>query len=332
MSYRTQLFYDVDEVKQALSSFQNGYQRQALSDGIQKDAFHCGIGVYGDEELKSIAVLYHNPQLELNGKAAWCLGNFESIYDTAAAKRVFDRAVEECSLHNIGVLIGPMNGSTWNNYRFRLEPFNEVPAFMSEPDHQRFYPSLWESFFSRSQDYFSAIAGEPDYFNPRHRFRRAELEQLGVRFRSLDVSNLEEELDKLYDFNAVAFASNFLYSRIQREAFVLKYLSMKAVLKPEMVRIAESNSGEIVGFVLAFADVYAQEGKRLVVKTLARSKDTELKGLGAVLLDDLFSGVQAHGFNSVIHAFMIDDGLSTPVSAALGGRKYCSYRLYYHEF
>lgn len=332
MSYRTFLYYDVDEVKETLSCFRKGYMRPALSDGIQKDAFHCGIGAYNDEELKSVAVLYHNPQLELNGKSAWCLGNFESENDSVATKVLFDRAVEECLLHDVHVLIGPMNGSTWNNYRFRLEPYSEVPAFMSEPDHQRYYPELWSSYFSGSQDYFSAIAGEPHYFNARHRLRRAELEQLGVKFRSLEVSRLEEELDKLYDFNATAFASNFLYSGIQREAFVLKYLSMRAVLKPEMVRIAENKSGEIVGFVLAFNDMYAQEKKQLVVKTLARSKDSELKGLGAVLIDDLFSGLQAERFESVIHAFMIDDGLSTPVSAALGGRKYCSYRLYYHEF
>ena len=83
---------------------------------------------------------------------------------------------------------------------------------------------------------------------------------------------------------------------------------------------------------MAFVDLFATNKKQLVVKTLARSKEADLKGLGAVLLDDLFSGLKDQGFESVIHAFMIDDGLSTPVSEALGGRKYCSYRLYYHEF
>lgn len=331
MSYRTTLFYDVDEAKNALSCFQKGYMRPALSEGIQKDAFHCGIAVY-DDEMKSIAVLYHNPQLELAGKPAWCLGNFESVHDQVAAKVLFDRAVEECLLHDVHVLIGPMNGSTWNSYRFRLEPYEAVEAFLSEPDHRDYYPALWASYFTQSQDYFSAKTGAPAYFDVRQRTRRAELEALGVRFRSLDVSRLEEELNRLYDFNTTAFATNFLYSGIQREAFVLKYLGMKSLLKPEMVRIAENAQGEIAAFVLAFVDLFATNKKQLVVKTLARSKEADLKGLGAVLLDDLFSGLKDQGFESVIHAFMIDDGLSTPVSEALGGRKYCSYRLYYHEF
>jgi GNAT superfamily N-acetyltransferase len=126
----------------------------------------------------------------------------------------------------------------------------------------------------------------------------------------------------------VAFQTNQFYSPISENAFVEKYIEAQKLISPDYVRIAEDAEGHPVGFVFTFPDLMYREGKRLIVKTLARHPDNKWRGLGMHLISEVFSKAKSDGFTTAIHAFMAQAGTSAPVSGHLGSSNYAHYKLY----
>ena len=59
------------------------------------------------------------------------------VEDDHISNFFLDHIIKEAKKLNYGFLIGPMNGSTWDNYRFSLH--NNFNNFLLEPYHPVYY-------------------------------------------------------------------------------------------------------------------------------------------------------------------------------------------------
>jgi len=273
------------------------------------------------------AALYNNPHLKYKMKKSFCIGNYESINDKIISSQLLNFICFEAKKIGAEYIIGPMNGSTWDNYRFSQH--HNFPNFFLEPYHHLYYNDHFlNSGLEIISNYYSSIDNSFIFNQPEVLKREKEFEQLGVTFRNINLADFENELIKLYKFNSLVFKSNFLYTPISEATFINKYKATKNVLNPDFVIIAEDETNNIIGYFLFFTDFFNTNEKSLIAKTGARHPDKKWTGLGHVIGNLIYRKAAEQGYKSSIHAFILEVGTSTALSKNFAGNIYKNYALY----
>ena len=194
------------------------------------------------------------------------LGFFASINDVAAAKRCLLAAVEWLRGRGCRLIVGPIDGDTWHEYRLNVGPWDD-PLFLSEPSNPDFYPRLWsESGFRVLESYHSKIVERIDAILPVVQPSLDAAVSKGYQFRPIDLSRFDSELDVIYDLSIASFADNFLYESIERDEFKRLYQSARSVVDEDLVWFASDENDNPVGFLFCIIDyraaVDAMRGKQ----------------------------------------------------------------------
>jgi GNAT superfamily N-acetyltransferase len=247
--------------------------------------------------------------------------------DGAIFSRLLQHACAELTDHRCTLAVGPVDGSTWRNYRCITDRGTQPPFFL-EPQHPPQWPTQFEraGFFPLAR-YFSALCVDPTYDDPRIRRAQDRLIANGVRVRNLRAENLEADLLGLFDVARTAFRSNLLYSEPSAEEFLAECRTLAAVAPLDFVLLAE-RAGEPVGFVFAVPDLLQRRRGEpvdtLIIKTLAALPERGLAGLGQWLLADVQRRAHAQGLHRAIHALVRDAGHLQRISGrtAVPIRKY----------
>jgi hypothetical protein len=301
--------------------------RLQQGDAINREFLESCIVLLQGEKPIARAAVYNNPGLFYEEMKAAAVGNYECIDDPIAAKMLLGEVRLVCRKMGAAYLIGPMNGSTWDNYRFSSH--HQHPNFLLEPYHQLYYNQQFTTCgFEEIANYNSSIDTNIICDHAETLKREAFFIEQGICFRTIDMDNYELELKKLYPFISNAFSSNFLYSPISWESFREKYLAAAKIIKPEYVMLAEDSEGQLLSLIFCYEDLYNRKEKSLVIKTIARDANPKWAGLGGVLGNRLMRAVQKAGFESVVHAFMIQDATSLDLSQKYLGTFYKNYKLY----
>jgi GNAT superfamily N-acetyltransferase len=262
------------------------------------------------------------------------IGHYESTHGGAAAL-MLRRAIIDLRQRGAERILGPMNGSTWGRYRFVLPPElgegDPEPPFLSEPTNPPEYLlDFREAGFRVAARYESAIIDDLSAPDPRRDELAERVRARGAVIRPLDLDRFDDELRALYELSVGAFAENLYYSPIAFEEFRARYLPLRPLLDPELVRMAEDADGRLLGFVFAFPDLLTmQAGRptRAVLKTLATAPAARGLGLGAFLTDEVRRLAHEKGYASVIHALMQADNASIRISRHTA-RVFRRYALY----
>jgi hypothetical protein len=267
--------------------------------------------------------IYHNRQLRHKGKPTIQLGAFESISDHEVVKALLDAACERSAKWNAAYALGPLDGSTWNEYRF-ITGSNGQPRFLTEMQHPDYYPPLWQQAgFKPVSDYVSNIAPlEPRLTDPN--FFDAHRLQVG----SLDLNDLRTELEKVYPLCSAAFSKSPYFSPISAELFVEKLMPLKPLLGGSFTRIVRNEGGVPIAFVLCLPDLLDASKKQLVIKTIAKSPACKIAGLISILSQNVLNEAWELGYREVIHAFMHSSNRSVERSREFAGRTIRNYALF----
>lgn len=305
-----------------------GSIRQKQSDGINHEFLHtCLVYLENDKPMARLA-LYFNPSLRYNDTLAACIGNYESVDDSDIPKELITCAEGIAKRNACRYVIGPMNGSTWDSYRFSMH--NDHPNFFLEPYHHLYYN---ENFISAGYKpvavYYSMLDRTMDDEKAEVKKREKELIEMGVTFRSIDLDNYEGELDRMHEFSMKAFRNNFLFTPLSLETFRNKYLPLKNFITPGHVLIAQQGE-QTVGLAFCIDDHYSKEPV-LIFKTLARDNNKAYSGLGNVLGNMMTRYAKENGYKAVIHAFMLGTNASRDLSKQYSGEYYKHYQLYGKE-
>lgn len=277
---------------------------------------------------KGRVVLYNNPNLYFNGEKAMALGHFECVNEPEEANALLLAAENKAKQLGAKWIIGPMNGSTWDSYRFSLS--QDSPNFFLEPYHHLYYNELWQQAgFETIATYSSSLDRQMSLFNPEKLISyETTFNELGVLIRPIDLENYEMEISKVHSFCEAVFKNNFLYTPISEREFIQKYIPIKGFINPEYVLLAEDAEKNLVAIFFAVADIYNGTTHTLIVKTIARNPNPIYAGLIQIMCNRAVAAAKLNGFKQMIHAFMHDDNKSNNVSRNFSGEVFRQYALY----
>lgn len=225
------------------------------------------------------------------------------------------------------VALGPMDGNTWRSYRFITQAGHEPPFFL-EMQHPHSYPGQWEAAgFTPFSRYVSAVASVQGNHGP---LPHLPSHGPSLTIRPLDATAWEKELTAIHQLSLQAFTRNVLYTPLPLSAFLAQYHPLQAVLRPELVLLAEHDQ-QLVGYLVGVPNQLANAGPStdtVIFKTMARHPSPQYKGLGNRLFVQLHQQVHALGYRRVIHAFMHQANASLQLSQRVGGHVMREYTLF----
>ena len=242
------------------------------------------------------------------------IGHYAAL-DDRAGKALLDAACQLLKEQGCELAIGPIDGSTWRNYRFVSE--GDAPAFFLEPSNPKAYPQQWQNAgFLTLASYYSVLQTD---LNPAEHTRGclAKLKSKGIEIRQLNREKLDAELEAIFELSLKSFAQNFLYTPISKDEFIAQYTQVLPYLKDELVLVAETKD-QALGFIFALPDLAQQmRGETLdtfIIKTLATHPDYGGQGIASCLTALCIERARALGFKKAIHALMLETNRSRQIS------------------
>ncbi len=272
----------------------------------------------------------------LHGVSGECglIGHFEA-HDAEAAQLLLEEACVALAARGVSRVLAPINGSTWGRYRLALpgadDPAHEPAPFFGEPVNPSAYPAWFQSAgFTVAARYESRVDESPDEPAADARELAERVARAGIRVRTLDPANFTAELRVLFELSLAAFAGNLYYTPIAWEEFRVQITGLRALLRPELVLIAENAMGRPVAFQFAYPDPLGAEAgePRAIVKTVATLPEARGRGLAGHMLDLLRERSAGLGARSVIHALMHVANFSMHMSSRHRSRVFRRYALY----
>lgn len=258
--------------------------------------------------------LWWNQVPPLEGEKLGVIGLFESNSKEDSIF-ILEKANSILKEHLCTKAVGPMNGNTWQNYRFVTKTSERDPFFM-EPQQPPDWPQWWQDAgFENWQKYCSLIQplSEEDPRAPRVLTR---LSKNGVHIRPINTSEFERDLKAVFKVCLDAFRQNVLYTDVDESIFLSKYLPFADKLDPRFVLVAESE-GQCCGFIFSVPDLsQKQRGKEIdtiILKTLAINPNRKFAGLGILLVDLVQKEAREAGLKYAIHALMHNNNSSANI-------------------
>ncbi len=269
---------------------------------------------------------YENYYLKYKNKRACCIGSYECINNSEIAEKIIKFAIELARKNGFEYLIAPMEGSTWDNYRFSIH--NDKANFFMEPEHHTYYNQQFtENGFEEIAHYYSNIDKNPTFDDDLIFETEKCIKNKGGIIRHIDINDFENELYKIAKFSIESFKNNFLYTPITPEYFVRKYINYKHIFIPELIQIIEKDD-EIQGLTFALPNLADPDKKSIIGKTVARKQDSPFSGIGNYFAANMNKTALQFGYSEVIHALIISDNASRKISKKSNGKFYKEYKLY----
>ena len=276
--------------------------------------------------------LWHN-RPDYNGRKTSYIGNV-NIHEKYRKneEQLFNKVFEELKKEGIEIIIGPLNGTTWNKYRYVTEKGSRR-QFLLEPWNEDYSVSLFEKLgFKPLAGYISTVMEGMDSDGRRNLNKKIEKLKKFDYYKDIKVESAENKdlltvLNKVYDLTVEAFKNNFLYSELEREIFLKMYMSYEDKIIKKFFKMLYLGD-ELIGYVFGIPD-YAELGYKgkidtIILKTIAVSPIYNGKGMGYILINSLVEEAEKEGYENVIYALMHQSNVSKNIGLLLGNmlRKY----------
>ena len=270
--------------------------------------------------------LWHN-RPDYNGRKTSYIGNV-NIHEKYRKneEQLFNKVFEELKKEGIEIIIGPLNGTTWNTYRYVTEKGSRR-QFLLEPWNEDYSVSLFEKLgFKPLAGYISTVMEGMDSDGRRNLNKKIEkLKKFDyyedIRVESAENKDLLTVLNKVYDLTVEAFKNNFLYSELEREIFLKMYMSYEDKIIKKFFKMLYLGD-ELIGYVFGISD-YAELGYKgkidtIILKTIAVSPIYNGKGMGYILINSLVEEAEKEEYENVIYALMHESNVSKNIGLLLG--------------
>lgn len=271
--------------------------------------------------------IYINPALRCDGNPSICIGAYACYPDDNIAMTLMQHAKRICKELGYNYAVGPMNGSTWDAYRFSLN--EDKDSFLMDV-HQ---PSYYNSQFTNSG--FEQIASYKSNVLIDLSFDQTQLDKFesyflnkGACFRNISMTKVEDELYDIARFCNQAFADNFLFTETDPAEFIRKYMKAAPYFDPSLIWIVENDEGAIQALLFAIPDKLDPSGETLIIKTMACLPNTKFRGVSTYLARKSKQIAVERGFKKIIHALFLDDNLSEKASKNMNAMTHKQYALY----
>lgn len=279
-----------------------------------------------NKEIAGSLNLWHN-RPNYNGRKTSYIGNV-NIHEKYRKNedKIFNKVFKELKKKGIKTIIGPLNGTTWNTYRYVTDKRNH-PPFLMEPFNEEYYVELFKKIgFEPLAYYISTIMENMNPVQRGHLSKKIEKLKKFDYYKDTTVKSAENNdlitvLNKVYDLTIEAFKNNFLYSELDREIFLKIYMNYEDKIVKKFFKMLYLKD-ELIGYVFGIPD-YAEleyKGKieTMILKTIAISPKYNGKGMGYILIDELVKEAEKSGYKNVIYALMYEKNISKNIGLLLG--------------
>lgn len=288
------------------------------------------LDLYMEDDLGirlAACAIWYDEEVELSPKDAkklstqkvriGTIGHYSS-FDPEYGIAIINEACEILFACGCNYIIGPMDGSTWASYRLVTEP-GDYPPFFLEPTNRNEWPDEFlKAGFKPIAEYTSALNSDLTRKNPKLVAAAERLRSNGITIRTVDPSQMNDELERIYEMSLTAFENNFLFMPVDEDYFTPQYQKIMKFIRPELVFLAEHN-GELVGYLFGIPDMLQQKRKEeintVIIKTVATLPGRLYAGLGQALIEQCHSAALELGYVKAIHALMYEGNNSKNISS-----------------
>ncbi len=308
----------------------------------------------GGQVVGRIAAVKDPRYNEFHGTKWGFFGLFECINDVGVARALLDVAERWVRERGFDTLVGPMNFSTNAECGLLVEGFDKPPAVLMTYN-PAYYGTLFEACgFAKAKDLYAwelSSSATP----PEKVVRIAEKirEREGIKVRHVRLDEFDAEVQRIKDIYNAAWEKNWGFVPMTEAEFDHMAKEMKAIVKPELLLIAEVK-GEPVAFSMTLPDgneaIKAANGRlttfglpiglvklvlasrrirRLRLVTLGIKEGYRRRGLDAILYLDTIRTAKKLGYEGGEIGWTLEDNhLVNRAIESMGGKKSKTYRLY----
>ena len=209
----------------------------------------------GRNPVARTAVVINRLHEEKFGVKAAFFGFFESANDHEAVRHLFEAVERYCKSEKVEFLEGPFNPNHYSELGLQASGYDTPPSFFQTYNPEYYHALLREVGFHVSARMITAKNERVrDYVLQRYGTRTPVTESQGFRIRSLLLSDLKRELERIrYVFND-AFSANWHFLPESREEYEFSAKFLRLVSSPELIKIVE-HRGEPVAVLMCVWDI-----------------------------------------------------------------------------
>jgi len=281
-------------------------------------------------------------------------GMFESIDDVSVAGGLFDAAASWVKAQGFAEMMGPFNFSTNYECAVLVEGFEAPPAVMMTYN-PRYYDALYTACgFAKAKDLWaydlsSSVPPPEKVVRVAEKIRQRE----GLVIRPIRMDDFANEVRRVKEIYNAAWEDNWGFVPMTDHEFDHIAKEMKAILRPELVLIAEVK-GDPVAFSMTLPDAnYALKAaggrltkwglpigliklllasrriRRLRLITLGIKEGFRKRGIDAVLYLETITTAKRLGYSGGEISWTLEDNhLVNRAIEMMGGKKTKTYRIY----
>lgn len=304
------------------------------------------------EAVGRIAAITNQRHNEYHKDNTGFFGFLDGINDPEVFHNLLDTAKVWLREKGKDFMIGPMNPSTNDEIGILIKGFDTPPYFMMT-HNPPYYKNLMEELgYQKIKDVYAYYINKDTFnFNDKLiKVAETTKHKLGVKIRSVNLRNFNEELERIRYIYNNAWSKNWGFVPMTPEEFDFIADDFKKLIDPNLVLIAEMK-GKPVGFSLALPDYnqvfkkikngklfpsgwikFLTERKKinsLRVITLGVVPELQHVGIGGIFYLETFYRGTAAGYPSAEMSWVLEDNeLMNKAATLMGGKKYKTYRIY----
>jgi len=307
------------------------------------------------ELVGTIGAVVNDNHNSFHDEKSGAFGFFEAIDDPAVAAALFEAAEDWVRGQGMNVIRGPLNFSTNDEVGTLIEGFDEPPMVMMTYN-PRYYPALIEGRgYTKAMDLFAWIYNiEEDLKKaPEKLFRVAEkaAARQGIRVRKLDMRHFDRDIALIKEAYNSAWERNWGFVPMTEHEIDHLAKSLKAVLDPNLIFIAETADGKPVGISLTLPDLHQalkwsggghmwpfgllkflwHKRKVNQMRLFIMGMKEQYRGRGIDALFYLLTGQEGlkRGYKREEGSWILEtNDMMNRILERLGGIKYKTYRIY----
>jgi len=214
----------------------------------------------GSELVGTVAAVVDDTHNEVHNERMGAFGFFEAIDDQAVADALLEAAEDWARTEGMTIMRGPMNFSINQEVGLLIDGFDS-PAFVMMTHNPPYYRALIEKRgYDKAMDMYAYLydIAESLASAPAKLFRAAEkaTQNAGLRVRPVDMRHFDDEVEIIRDVYRRGWEQN--WGAVPMSDHEIRHLaaSLKPVLDPNLVFVAESADGQPAGVSLALPDLH----------------------------------------------------------------------------
>ncbi len=277
---------------------------------LKEENGYVEIEGYRDGARIGKANCYFQDTPMVNNARIGTIGNLE-LSNLENSIELINRCIQILKEKGITKIVGPMNRTTWGEYRAVKYNSGEPKFLLENVASERFNEVFIESGFKEMYTYTSTKGRIEDAYIPSILSDIEEtINSNGITLRKFNKDEWKQDLKKIFSVALYGFSNNPLYTDVPEEVFLEQYSKYIQMCDTDFVYIAEKDD-KAIGFLFSMPDFNeGQNPKTLILKTIAVLPEYENLSLGSLMLEKVRKTAVDKGFKEWIFAFMYKNNTS----------------------